>query len=231
MPALLERFADAIGERPVELIVVNNGSTDDTADVLAGLLSKRPYGFARCVSVERNVGYGHGLMTGLREARADVVAITHADLQCDPADVIRAYERLHSEPDTAQVLVKGRRYGRPRRDRLITIGMQIAATLALRMVLTDINAQPKLFHRRLLNELIAPPADFNFDVYLMYAAKKLGMRILTIPVVFGPRHHGASNWAYSLRSKLRHIGAGLIYLARLGVLGDTAWTQRRPHVL
>ena len=103
VPALLERFADAIGERPVELIVVNNGSTDDTADVLAGLLSKRPYGFARCVSVERNVGYGHGLMTGLREARADVVAITHADLQCDPADVIRAYERLHSEPDTAQV--------------------------------------------------------------------------------------------------------------------------------
>lgn len=218
---LLERFAMAIGDRPVEVLLVDNGSTDETAAVLAAELGQPRFRFARSVNVESNIGYGHGIMTGLREARGTWLAFTHADMQCDPADVIRAFDCLQNQPTPEAMLVKGRRLGRPWPDRMLTIGMQIVATTLLRTVLTDINAQPKVFHRHLLSKLTTPPVDFNLDVYVLYAAKRAGLQILTVPVTFGPRHYGVSKWAFSLPSKIRHINSSLAFLCRLGCSRDS----------
>ena len=219
--SLLERFSMAIGDRSVELLLVDNGSTDETAAVLAEQLGQPRFRFARSVKVERNIGYGHGIMRGLREARGTWLAFTHADMQCDPADVIRGFDCLQSQPNPEGILVKGRRLGRPWPDRMLTIGMQIAATALLRTVLTDINAQPKVFHRRLLSKLTTPPVDFNLDAYVLYAAKRAGLRILTVPVTFGPRHYGVSKWAFSLPSKIRHINYSFAFLCRLGFSRDS----------
>lgn len=222
LPVLVERFMAVFGESSFELILVDNGSTDETASILAVNLSGRRFRRVRSVAVEKNIGYGHGIMTGLHEARGTFLAFTHADMQCDPADVMRAFDRARSEPEPEKVFVKGRRSGRPWRDCILTIGMQVLATSALRTLLTDINAQPKLFHRQFLSKLTAPPADFNFDTYILYKARLSGMRIVTIPVRFGPRQHGVSKWAFSLPSRLRHVKSSVAYLLRLGVFGDRA---------
>ncbi|MDQ2730236.1 MAG: glycosyltransferase family 2 protein, partial [Armatimonadota bacterium] len=88
LKAILDSFQKAGRGVDYELILVNNGSTDDTTAVLQTLLPAYP--FARTVTIEQNQGYGHGLMTGLQSAIAPVVAWSHADLQTDPADVFRA---------------------------------------------------------------------------------------------------------------------------------------------
>lgn len=215
LPLLLEGYRQVWPAWPAELVLVNNGSTDDSAAVLARELARPDYAFARVVTVERNRGYGHGIFTGLQAARGRFLAFSHADMQCAPADVFRACELLVGQPNPKRVLVKGRRASRGLGAAVITNGMAVIASGVLSTRLTDINAQPKVFHRSLLSELTCPPSGFQFDLYLLYRAKQSGRSIQTIPVVFGERAHGQSKWAFSLFSRWRTIWATIRYIFQL----------------
>ncbi len=217
LEALVRRFAEAGAGYDFELILVDNGSKDRTPEVLAGLLTR--FRFARSIRVEVNQGYGHGIFTGLRQARGQIVSWSHADLQTDPGDVFRALEVLKGSGLPAQTLVKGHRYGRRASERFISWGMQVVATVLLRSRLKEINAQPKLFGRELLSALTHAPIDFNFDVYVLHEARRQGWQVRSIPVAFPPRQYGQSNWAATWRSKLRTILRSVKYMLRLGVLG------------
>jgi glycosyltransferase involved in cell wall biosynthesis len=105
LPLLLGRYAAVWEDLPAELILVDNGSTDDTAQVLGRELARPEYAFARAVTVPANQGYGHGIFTGLQAARGEFLAFSHADMQCSPADVFAAYHRLQAEPEPERALV------------------------------------------------------------------------------------------------------------------------------
>ena len=78
LPGLINRFLEILARRPgVEVVLVNNGSTDDSAAVFAVRL--KPADRVRVVNVSVNRGYGHGIMAGLRAARGTYLAWTHAD--------------------------------------------------------------------------------------------------------------------------------------------------------
>ena len=81
LPSLLRAYAHVWEDLPAELILVNNGSTDTTAEVLDRELGEPEMAFARTVLVSENRGYGHGIISGLREARGEVVGFSHADMQ------------------------------------------------------------------------------------------------------------------------------------------------------
>lgn len=215
IPLILEKCAAAFKDQSVEVVLVNNGSTDDSASVFEHQLKHSAYPFARVVTVEKNIGYGHGIMTGLRSANGEVLAWTHADLQTDPADVLKAYQTLLSVPELSQAVIKGRRVGRQLGDWLFTLGMSVMASIVLGKLLYDINAQPKLFHRSFLTKLIAAPDDFSLDLYLLYVAKLQGLQIVTIPVHFGQRIHGESKWAFSFRSRWKTVARTIKYIFAL----------------
>jgi len=212
---ILERFKDAGGDRSFELILVDNGSTDETEQVLAELLPAYP--FARSVRIQQNRGYGDGIFTGLKEARGEILAWSHADLQTDPADVFRAWEVYAEASEPTRLLVKGRRRGRRLVEWVISRGMEVVALVLLRRWLTEINAQPKLFHRSLLAHVERPPIDFNFDVYVLYQARRHGWRLRSVDVDFPPREHGQSHWAATWSSKLRTILRSMRYMFLLGL--------------
>jgi glycosyltransferase involved in cell wall biosynthesis len=201
--AILRRFAEVGADHDFELILVDNGSRDDTPAVMQALLPQ--FAFARSVRVEVNQGYGHGIWTGLQAAQGKVVAWSHADLQTDPADVFRALKAYQNSPQSPKKLIKGRRHGRRLSEKIVSLGMGAVASMIFRRRLSEINAQPKLFHRDLLAHLSRPPIDFNFDVYVLVMALRNGWQIDTIPVEFPPRQYGYSNWARTWRSKLRTI--------------------------
>ena len=215
LASILERFQAVSGDRPFELILVDNGSTDQTQQVLADLLPRFP--FARSVQIQNNRGYGDGICTGLKEARGEVLAWSHADLQTDPADLFRAWDVYQQSPQPTRLLVKGRRHGRRFGEWVISRGMELVALVLLRRCLSEINAQPKLFHRDLLAHVQRAPIDFNFDVYVLYQAKRRGWRIRSIDVEFPPRPHGQSHWAATWSSKLRTIGRSMRYMFLLGL--------------
>ncbi|MCM1423354.1 MAG: glycosyltransferase family 2 protein, partial [bacterium] len=145
IPLLLERFNDALKEKDrekdVEVVLVDNGSTDGSAKVIAELLPGYP--FAKTVKVPVNQGYGYGILQGLAACSGEYIGWTHADMQTDPADVLLALDLI--EQEKGLVFVKGNRKGRPLFDVFFTVGMSVFETCYLREKLYDINAQPNIF--------------------------------------------------------------------------------------
>ena len=93
--------------------------------------------------------------------------------------------------------------------------MALIASTVLTTRLADVNAQPKVFHRSHLARLTEPPVGFQFDLYLLYQARRAGLSILTVQVVFGERVHGQSKWAFSFLSRYRTIWETIVYIFRL----------------
>lgn len=215
LPLLLEAYQQVWEDLPAELILVDNGSTDHTADVLARELQQPAFSFAKTVRVPQNRGYGHGILTGLQAAQGEIVGYSHADMQCSPADVFAAYHKLVAQSNPAGALVKGRRGSREFSASLVTHGMALLASAVLVTKLTDINAQPKVFHRSHLERLTQPPDGFQFDLYVLYRARRAGLKILTVPVVFEQRAHGESKWAANIFSRYRTIWATIVYIFQL----------------
>lgn len=211
IPLIMERFA-AAAEPGVEVVLVNNGSTDNSAEIFTQFLQNT---FVKIITVPKNIGYGHGIVSGLKAASGEVLAWTHADMQTDPADVLVAYHRFQELNQPDQVIIKGKRVNRTFGQWGFTFGMSLIASAILWQPLYDINAQPKLFHRRLFEKLNNPPDDFSLDLYLLYMAKRLGYRIETIPVRFTKRIHGESKWAFSFQSKYKTILRTIKYIFAL----------------
>lgn len=123
IPLVLEKLNSVIKRTDVEVILVDNGSTDNSDLVFATLLPKYP--FAKKVKVEKNQGYGFGILSGLREAKGEYIGWTHADMQTDPYDSIKALELIEAKGSSKSIFVKGNRKGRPLFDNFFTIGMSI----------------------------------------------------------------------------------------------------------
>jgi glycosyltransferase involved in cell wall biosynthesis len=209
LPLLLERCSRVVSQRDIEVIIVDNGSTDNSQKILNRLLPDYP--FVLLVHVEKNKGYGHGILEGLKSASGDILSWTHADLQADPGDVINGLKFFESSEAPDRLFVKGKRYGRNFADVFFTVGMSIFETLLLRTSMWDINAQPNMFHRSFYETWSEPPIDFSLDLYVYYMAKKRKLDLKRFPVFFGKRAHGVSSWNINPAAKFHFIKRTLGY--------------------
>lgn len=203
LPLLLSRCSKLIEQADcsIEVVIVNNGSSDKSDQILEQLLPAHPG--CRVVQVDVNEGYGHGILAGLRSCSADVIGWTHADLQTDPLDVLPALAMFESSG--SNLFIKGKRYGRKLSDVFFTIAMSVFETLLLRTRLWDINAQPTMFSRSFFETWADPPKDFSLDLYAYYTARRAKVTVLRHPVKFGDRIHGASSWNVDWASKKKFI--------------------------
>ena len=213
IPLILERFNSVIKRGDIEVVLVNNGSTDNSSEILNSLLSR--YSFARVENVEVNQGYGFGITSGLKSAKGEFIGYTHADMQTDPGDVIKALEIIEKQSQPNNCYVKGNRKGRPFFDQLFTSGMSFFETLYMGTKLWDINAQPNIFPKTFFDELSFTPKDFSLDLYFLYIAKKKGLNIIRFDVVFPERIHGESSWNKGLTSKWKFIKRTLDFSVKL----------------
>ena len=210
LPLLISRCKEVANkENNIEIIIVDNGSNDDTSLVLDKLTSNLT--FITRVEIEMNQGYGHGILAGLAAARGEILSWTHADMQTDLGDVLKGLDFFNGVSNAEELFVKGRRQGRPLTDVFFTVGMSIFETLLLRKFMWDINAQPTMFHRKFFLTWNMPPKDFSLDLYAYYMAKKSRLEVKRFPVVFAERAHGVSNWNFSFISKYHFIKRTLLY--------------------
>ena len=210
LPLLVSRCKEVANkDSNIEIIIVDNGSNDDTSLVLDELTSSLT--FITMVKIEVNQGYGHGILAGLSAAKGEVLCWTHADMQTDLGDALKGLDFFNSESNSEELFVKGRRQGRPLADVFFTVGMSIFETLLLRRLMWDINAQPTMFHRKFFLTWKLPPNDFSLDLYTYYMAKKSRLVVKRFPVVFAERAHGVSKWNVSFISKYYFIKRTLLY--------------------
>jgi len=201
LPLLLERCKELAVRPDVEVVLVDNGSTDSTTEVLENLLPKYPG--CRSIRVEKNQGYGFGIVSGLKAAKGEILGWTHADMQTDPQDALFGLELFGKHGD--EIFVKGRRYGRPFMDVVFTFGMSIFETILLTRPMWDINAQPTMFSRKFFESWTNPPDDFSLDLYAYYQAQRCGLKVYRFPVRFGERVHGVSHWNVNWAAKRKFI--------------------------
>jgi glycosyltransferase involved in cell wall biosynthesis len=213
IPLILESFDQVIHTPDVEVLLVNNGSNDNSEEVFAELVPR--YEFARVIKVDVNQGYGYGITSGLSAANGEFIGYTHADMQTDPADVIKALDIIEKEVDPKNTYVKGDRKGRHAIDRFFTFGMSVFETIYMGKKLWDINAQPNIFHRDFFESLDDMPMDFSLDLYLLYKAQLKKMKVIRFDVVFSPRIHGESSWNTGIASKWKFIKRTLFFSLKL----------------
>lgn len=203
IPLIGERFLQVINRDDIEVILVNNGSKDNSEKIIQEEIKK--YNFLKTCKVEVNQGYGFGILSGLKIAQGEFIGWTHADMQTDPKDVLKALEIIEKNNSKENLYIKGNRKGRALFDNFFTFGMSCFETLLMRKVLWEINAQPNIFHKSFFAKWQNPPHDFSLDLYVYYLAKKLKQKIIRFDVLFPPRIHGTSSWNNSFADKWKFI--------------------------
>ena len=199
----------------VEFIFVNNGSTDSTQEILLDLFAKPENRFGKIITIPINQGYGFGILEGLNQASGDILSWTHADLQCDPFDVVHAFDKYKDLLNANKCIVKGRRVNRNLIDRSFTFFMSIICSVLLKKKLTDINAQPKIFNKQFYESIQNAPFDFSLDLFLLYTALKSGLKIQSFPVKFIHRETGVAKGGGNFKGKLKLIRRTIKYILAL----------------
>ncbi|MEZ4591121.1 MAG: glycosyltransferase family 2 protein [Chloroflexota bacterium] len=180
LPALVDDF---------EIIVVDDGSVDDTAVVTQNLAAQHPE--LKLVQHEVNKGYGTAVFTGLTHATKELVFFTDADRQFDLAEIAKLLAKI----ETADLVVG---YRAPRRDpfmrRLNGKGWSWLVTLLFGYTARDIDCAFKLMHRsvieRLQDEISSGGATFSAE--FLVRARRAGFKIAEVPIV-GHRPRVAGN--------------------------------------
>jgi glycosyltransferase involved in cell wall biosynthesis len=175
--------------RELEVIFVDDGSTDGTAEVLAEIVAAEPE--VMTVRLRRNFGKAEALMAGFRVARGDAVVTIDGDLQDDPAEIPNLIARLEAGAD----LVSG--WKRDRRDPL---GKRAASKVfngvtrrVTGLELHDLNCGLKAYRAEVVGSL-ALTGDLYRYIPVLAAAE--GFRVEEIPVNHRPRQFGRSKYGF-----------------------------------
>jgi glycosyltransferase involved in cell wall biosynthesis len=169
-----------------EIIVVDDGSRDDTGRVVARFAG------VRLLRHESNRGYGAALRTGLRAAKMEWVVFTDADLQFDLEDLVDLLEA------SKQVdIVAG--YRAPRRDpptrRLLGWGWGRLVRWVHGLDVRDVDCAFKLFRREVLEAIPIESVGAFINTEILVRARSEGFEIRQIPVRHYARRAGASSGA------------------------------------
>jgi glycosyltransferase involved in cell wall biosynthesis len=208
IPKLVERCKIAVSKQECEFILIDNGSTDSTPALFKGYGAIPQIRFLR---LEKNQGYGGGIIAGLTELENPYIGWTHADLQTDPVDVVN----IEIDSTTPKLLVKGSRRSRALTDSFFTFGMSVFMTLLFGTRLSDINAQPTIMSRNLVESWKTAPSDFSLDLYAYVSAKKDSATINRFVVDFSKRLAGDSKWNNGPIARFRMCKRTIQYALKL----------------
>lgn len=199
-----------------EVIVVNDGSRDHTADVLEELA--RQYERLRVIHHPRNRGYGGALRTGFASSTKELVFYTDGDAQYDPRELSRLVEAMSDDID----FVNG--YKIERHDPLhrIIIGRvyQHFVRLAFRLRLRDVDCDFRLMRRGALDRIDLKANSGVICVELMRKVQSAGVRMAEVPV-----HHFHRAYGRSQFFNFRRVARTLMALAGLW------WELMLPRLL
>jgi glycosyltransferase involved in cell wall biosynthesis len=205
------RMAAALADqaRAFEVIVVDDGSQDGTAALLARLKAVHPS--LRVVRHPVNRGYGAALRSGFTAARYPWVFLMDADNQFDPADVAVLLAAA-GDADIVAGYRKRRRDPLPRR--LNAWAFFRLVTILFGRLARDVNCAFKLMRRDLLArmELHSEGALINTEVFVL--ARQLRARVVEVPIQHYARTSGRQTGA-NLRVVVRAFSELLAFRAEM----------------
>jgi len=169
----------------LEIIAVNDGSTDNTENELNSLTKR--YKALKIVSYKKNRGKGHAIKQGSKFVTGDYVAFLDADGDISPRHLIKFVEVADK---TNADIISGSKYhplasnNFPFSRKFLSRGYNLLVKLLFNLPVTDTQAGIKLFKTSALEKLAKRMVvkRFAFDLELLVIANKLGMKIIEVPV-------------------------------------------------
>ena len=190
MASVIERLITIALPAEREIIVVNDGSTDDTARILQQLHGTPR---VRIVQSERNRGKGHAIRLGIAAATGDVIAIQDADLELDPAQLAMLVTPiLNGETD----VVYGSRFlaGTPNAPQATLIANRFLTALTNLLYgssITDMETCYKIMRASVAKSLTLTADRFDIEPEITARLLLGGHSIAERPVTFTPRSRAA----------------------------------------
>jgi len=196
----LEKMVRALGDKGVNVLVVDDNSPDGTGEIADRLATELDY-----VSVlhrEKKEGIGRAYIAAfellLRESAAELILEMDCDFSHDPADVPRLIAAVEAGADLAlgsRYVAGGgtRNWGLIRR--IISWGGSFYARVILGLSVRDLTGGFKCFRRRVLETLDLDAIEsrgYAFQVEMTYRVIRSGFEVVEVPIVFADRTEGTS---------------------------------------
>ena len=194
LPLLAAQIKEALPDTPYELIFVDDGSTDDSWQVINDLHEADPA--VRGLQLRANFGKAMALAAGFEHARADIVIMMDADLQDDPADLPKMLEKIDGGLDVV-VGWKVERHD-PLNRRIFSFVFNKTVGLVTGVRLHDMNCGYKAYRSEVLDSI---PIYGDLFRFIPVLASWQGFRVGEIPVNHRARQFGRSR--YGLERILR----------------------------
>lgn len=181
LPAMIEEVVAVVRNitSDYEIIVVDDGSQDDTGRVVQRLAERMPQ--LRLVQHAENQGYGTAVWHGLTSATKELIFFTDADRQFEMREISKLLARIEQAD-----LVVG--YRQPRRDplmrRLNGKGWSVLVTLLFGYTARDIDCAFKLMQREVIDRLRqdVQSGGATFSAELLVRAKRAGFHLVEVPL-------------------------------------------------
>lgn len=209
--ATLEELLRYAGQQgwELEIIVVNDGSRDDTGEVVGRWAAG--HACIRVLENPGNRGKGYSVRSGMRQAKGEVLLFTDADLSSPIAEAPRLLEAIRQGADVAigsrwlvaEMQTRRQPVYRQFLGRLFNLGLWAILGLNFR----DTQCGFKAFRRDPAQAIFARQRieRWGFDPELLFLARKLGLRTVEVPV----------HWAHDHRSKIHPLRDGLRMIGEL----------------
>jgi glycosyltransferase involved in cell wall biosynthesis len=200
--------------RSLELLIVDDGSTDGTRAILEKEISKLDR--VRVLYHDVNRGRGAALRTAFEAAQGEYVIVQDADLEYDPGDYPRLLEPLLL--DLADVVYGSRFLGGARRvenfwhsfaNRVVTTASNVVTDLGL----TDVEGGHKAFRRTMLQTLRLSEDRFGFAPELTAKLARAGARIYEVPITYRGR-----GWSEGKKLRVKDALRAFYCIGKYGLL-------------
>lgn len=180
-----------------EVILIDDGSTDDSLNVLSELVEKDPE-HVRVISFRRNFGQTAAIVAGLDHAQGEIIVLLDADMQNDPADIPMMLGKL----DEGYDLVSGWRKHRQDTYLTRTLPSNLANWLiskVTRVRLHDYGCTLKAYRRDVLEGFRLYGEMHRF---IPVFANWVGAKIVEVPVNHNPRQYGKTKYGLERTAKV-----------------------------
>ena len=180
----IPRLLEVIPHDETEVIIVDDGSTDDTSEVASSHLAGLPR--STVIRLPRNSGKGAAVRAGVVQARGEIIAFMDADMATEPSDLALLLDALRQSPLAigSRALESSVVQDKSGLRRLMTRTFGLMVANAVDLPMRDTQCGFKAFHGSVAKLLFhgAQVDSFAFDIEVLARAARLGLETAEVPV-------------------------------------------------